>query len=84
MAINQATGSLTSPGLILASNQAIMEAQRGIAFVKQFATDFSAELKEEGATVSVPVFSGNATVFNETNNDFETTDGSTSNPLSKV
>ena len=76
MAINQATGSLTSPGLILASNQAIMEAQRGIAFVKQFSTDFSAELKEEGATVSVPVFSGNATVFNETSNDFETTDGS--------
>lgn len=68
--------SLTSPGLILASNQAIMEAQRGIAFVKNFATDFSAELQGVGKTVAVPVFSGNATVFNETSNNFETTDGS--------
>lgn len=71
--------SLTSPGLILASNQAIMEAQRGIAFVKQFATDFSAELQGVGKTVSVPVFSGNATVYSEdagSVNDFETTDGS--------
>ena len=42
--------SLTSPGLILASNQAIMEAQRGIAFVKQFSTDFSAEVQGVGNT----------------------------------
>ena len=70
--------SLTSPGLILASNKAIMEAQRGIAFVKNFATDFSAELQGEGKTVKVPVFSGDATVYSETAgavNDFETTDG---------
>ena len=77
MAINQASGSMTSPGLVLASNQAIMEAQRGIAFAKQFSTDFSAELQGVGKTVSVPVFSGTATEFNEsTPNDFETTDGS--------
>ena len=76
MAINQATGSLTSPGLILASNKAIMEAQRGIAFVKNFSTDFSSDLQGVGKTVAVPVFSGSATVFNETSNDFETTDGS--------
>lgn len=77
MAINQASGSLTSPGLILASNKAIMEAQRAIAFAKLFSTDFSAELQGVGKTVSVPVFSGDATVFNEsTPNDFETTDGS--------
>lgn len=71
--------SLTSPGLILASNKAIMEAQRGIAFVKQFSTDFSSELQGVGKTVSVPVFSGNATVYSEAAgaiNDFETTDGS--------
>lgn len=71
--------SLTSPGLVLASNQAIMEAQRGIAFVKHFSTDFSAELQGIGKTVSVPVFSGNATTYSETAgaiNDFETTDGS--------
>ncbi len=68
--------SLTSPGLVLGSNKAIMEAQRGIAFVKNFATDFSAELQGEGKTLKVPVFSGDATVYNEDNNDFETTDGS--------
>lgn len=68
--------SLTSPGLVLASNKAIMEAQRGIAFVKHFATDFSSELQGVGKTVAVPVFSGTATTFNEANNDFETTDGS--------
>lgn len=76
MAINQDSGSLTSPGLILGSNQAIIEAQRGIAFAKYFSTDFSAELQGVGKTVAVPVFSGTATVFNETSNDFETTDGS--------
>lgn len=68
--------SLTSPGLILASNKAIMEAQRGIAFASQFSTDFSAELQGKGKTISVPVFSGDATVFNEDDNDYETTDGS--------
>lgn len=68
--------SFTSPGLILASNQAIMEAQRAIALAKLFSTDFSAELKGIGKTVSVPVFSGDATVFDETSNDYETTNGS--------
>ena len=68
--------SLTSPGLILASNKAIMEAQRGIAFVKNFATDFSAELQGIGKTIKVPVFSGDATVYADADNDFETTDGS--------
>ena len=59
----------TSPGLILASNQAIMEAQRAIAFAKMFSTDFSAELQGVGKTIAVPVFSGNATEFNETSNN---------------
>ena len=66
----------TSPGLILASNQAIMEAQRAIAFAKMFSTDFSAELQGVGKTIAVPVFSGDATEFNETSNNYETTDGS--------
>ena len=68
--------SFTSPGLILASNQAIMEAQRAIALAKLFSTDFSAELQGVGKTLAVPVFSGSATVFDETSNDYETTDGS--------
>ena len=68
--------SFTSPGLILASNQAILEAQRAIALAKLFSTDFSGELMGVGKTLSVPVFSGEATVFDETSNDYETTDGS--------
>lgn len=68
-----------SPGLVLASNKAIMEAQRGIAFAKYFSTDFSAELQSVGKTVAVPVFSGSATVYSEAAgsvNNYETTDGS--------
>ena len=71
--------AFTSPGLILASNKAIIEAQRGLAFAKLFSTDFSAELQGIGKKVAVPVFSGSATEYSETSgsvNDFETTDGS--------
>ena len=68
--------SLTSPGLILGSSKALMETQRAIALAKLFTTDFSSELQGEGKTLKVPVFSGDATVYNEKSNDFETTDGS--------
>ena len=68
--------SLTSPGLILGSSKALMETQRAIALAKLFTTDFSSELQGEGKTLKVPVFSGDATVYDETDNDFETTDGS--------
>ena len=68
--------SLTSPGLILGSSKALMETQRAIALAKLFTTDFSSELQDEGKTLKVPVFSGDATVYNESSNDFETTDGS--------
>lgn len=67
--------SLTSPGLVLGSAKAIMETQRAVALASLFTTDFSAELQGEGKTIAVPVFSGDATVFNESSNDFETTDG---------
>ena len=68
--------SLTPPGLILGSSKALMETQRAIALAKLFTTDFSSELQGEGKTLKVPVFSGDATVYNESSNDFETTDGS--------
>ena len=68
--------SLTSPGLILGSSKALMETQRAIALAKLFTTDFSSELQGEGKTLKVPVFSGDATVYNESSNDFETTAGS--------
>lgn len=68
--------SLTSPGLILGSSKAIMETRRALALARLFTTDFSSEVQGEGKTLKVPVFSGAATVFNESSNDFETTDGS--------
>lgn len=68
--------SLTSPGLVLGSSKALMEAQRAIAFAKLFSTDFSSEMQDLGKTLSVPVFSGDATSYNDDSNDFETTDGS--------
>ena len=68
--------SLTSPGLILGSSKALLETQRAIALAKLFTTDFSSELQGEGKPLKVPVFSGDATVYNESSNDFETTDGS--------
>lgn len=68
--------SLTSPGLILASSKAIMETQRAVALANLFTTDFSAELQSVGKTLAVNVFSGNATEFDNSSNDFETTDGS--------
>ena len=67
--------SLTSPGLVLGSSMALMEAQRAVAFAKLFSTDFSAELQGLGKTLAVPVFSGNATSYDDSTNDFETTDG---------
>ena len=68
--------SLTSPGLVLGSSKALMEAQRAIAFAKLFSTDFSSEMQGLGKTLSVPVFSGDATSYSDDSNDFETTDGS--------
>ncbi len=68
--------SLTSPGLVLGSSKALMEAQRAIAFARLFSTDFSSEMQGLGKTLSVPVFSGDATSYSDDSNDFETTDGS--------
>lgn len=69
--------SITNPNLVIASDKAIMEAQRGIALATLFTTDFSAEMKGVGSTISVPVFSGDATEYSEDSeavNDFETVD----------
>ena len=66
---------LVSPGLVVASNKAIIQAQRAIQLASLFTTDFSGETKEEGATVSVDVYSGNASKFNASTNNYEKTDG---------
>lgn len=66
---------LVSPGLVVASNKAIIQAQRAIQLASLFTTDFSGETREEGATVSVDVYSGNASKFNAASNNYEKTDG---------
>lgn len=66
---------VVNPGLVVASNKAIIQAQRAIQLASLFTTDFSAELKAENEYVSVDVYSGNASTFNASSNDYENTDG---------
>lgn len=64
-----------NPGLTIASNKAIIQAQRAIQLASLFTTDFSGELKGENETISVDVYSGNASVWNHDTNDYEKVDG---------
>ena len=66
---------VVNPGLVIASNKAIIQAQRAIQLASLFTTDFSAELKGENESVSVDVYSGNASTFIPSTNDYENTDG---------
>ncbi len=66
---------VVNPGLVIASNKAIIQAQRAIQLASLFTTDFSPELKGEAESVSVDVYSGNASTFNASDNDYENTDG---------
>lgn len=66
---------VVNPGLVVASNKAIIQAQRAIQLASLFTTDFSPELKGENESVSVDVYSGNASTFDHSSNDYENTDG---------
>ena len=66
---------VVNPGLVVASNKAIIQAQRAIQLASLFTTDFSSELKAENEYVSVDVYSGNASTFDHSSNDYEDTDG---------
>ena len=66
---------VVNPGLVVASNKAIIQAQRAIQLASLFTTDFSPELKGETESVSVDVYSGNASTFDASSNDYENTDG---------
>lgn len=67
---------VTTPGLIFASNKAIIAARKHIAKARMFSTDFSADAAQPGTTLKVPVYTGApATVFNATSNNYETVDG---------
>ena len=59
--------SLTSPGLIVAGDKAIIAARKQLEFVKLFATDFSADAVQPSSTLKIPVFSGSATDFDPDN-----------------
>ena len=55
--------SLTSKGLIAASDKVIIAAQSSIEFVKLFTTDFSPDEATHGATVNVKVLAATAADF---------------------
>lgn len=66
---------VVNPGLVVASQKAIIQAQRAIQLASLFTTDFSAEQKENNATISVDVYSGNASIFVPGTNNYAKTDG---------
>lgn len=69
--------SVTTPGLIFASNKAIIAARKYIAKARMFSTDFSADAVQPGTTLKVPVYNGApATEFNAETNNYEKVDGS--------
>ena len=71
--------SLTSPELVFAANTAILKAQRAIAKITKFATDFTPEAAQPGSTMMIQFFDdGEADEYNESTNNYSHADGSTS------
>jgi hypothetical protein len=71
--------SLTSPELVFAANTAILKAQRAIAKLTKFATDFTPEAAQPGSTMMIQFFDdGEAAEYNESTNNYSHADGSTS------
>ena len=71
--------SLTSPELVYASNSAILKAQRAIAKLTKFATDFTADAAQPGSTMMIQFFDdGEANEYNAETNNYGDADGSTS------
>lgn len=68
--------SLTSPGLIKATNDALIKSAPALNAVKLFAYDFSGQAGDWGQIIKVAVVShGTISAFNLTSNDYETVDG---------
>lgn len=73
------TTSLTSPELVFAANTAILKAQRAIAKLTKFATDFTPEAAQPGSTMMIQFFDdGEAGEFDAATNNYSHADGSTS------
>ena len=71
--------SLTSPELVFAANTAILKAQRAIAKLTKFATDFTPEAAQPGSTMMIQFFDdGEAAEYNASTNNYLHADGSTS------
>ena len=71
--------SLTSPELVFAANTAILKAQRAIAKLTKFATDFTAEAAQPGSTMMIQFFDdGEASEYDDTDNNYGDANGSTS------
>lgn len=71
--------SLTSPELVFAANTAILKAQRAIAKLTKFSTDFTPEAAQPGSTMMIQFFDdGMAGEFNASTNNYGHADGSTS------
>ena len=71
--------SLTSPELVFAANTAILKAQRAIAKLTKFATDFTPDAAQPGSTMMIQFFDdGEATEFDAATNNYSHADGSTS------
>ena len=71
--------SLTSPELVFAANTAILKAQRAIAKLTKFATDFTPDAAQPGSTMMIQFFDdGEAAEFDASTNNYLTADGSTS------
>jgi hypothetical protein len=69
--------AIASPGIIKATNDALVAIRPAINVVKDFAFDLSSEFATPGTTVKVPVVStGALKAFDRTSNNFETVDGS--------
>lgn len=68
--------AITSPGIIKASNEALVAVQPAINMIKEFAFDCSNEFATPGTTVKIPVVSsGSLSAFSDADNDFEDADG---------
>lgn len=68
--------AITSPGIVKASNEALVAVQPAINMIKEFAFDCSDEFAAPGTTVKIPVVSSGAlSAFSDTDNDFEDADG---------
>lgn len=76
---NVEISSLSSPELVFAATESIIKAQRAIAQLTKFTTDFSADAAQPGSTMMIQFFDdGEASEFDLKTNNYGDADGTTS------